>query len=198
MRKVVLLFLLLGLFFGAEAQTDLSFGPKMGLNFTNVSNTDANNKASVHMGVFASAQLTDLVGMQVELLYSRQGFADKYKDGNGKRVKLKGRVNYLNLPVLAKVSLYRNLTFDLGPQFGFALNARAKTKSGSTVVKEKINDFNFFDLSFALGLSYEPDPRFLVSARYNLGITNVFDRKMFGSNNKNRVFQLSLGYKLNF
>lgn len=54
----------------------------------------------------------------------------------------------------------------------------------------------FFDLSFALGVSYEPDSRLVMSARYYLGITNVFDADAFGSNNKNRVFQLSLGYKL--
>jgi len=195
MKKIVLLLLAVGFAWGLKAQSDFSFGPKVGLNFTNISNTDANNKTSIHAGIFASARLTEWVGMQMEFLYSRQGIADKYKE-NGATVKLKGRVNYLNLPVLAKVNLYKNVTFDLGPQFGFALNAKAKTKSGGTVVKEKLHDLNFFDLSFALGVSYEPDSRLVMSARYYLGITHVFDADAFGSNNKNRVFQLSLGYKL--
>lgn len=196
MKKILLLFVALGLISVGKAQSDFSFGPKAGLNLTNISNSDGNNKASIHLGAFAQARFTDLVGMQVELLYSRQGYADKYKV-EGKNIKLKGRVNYLNIPVLAKLNVYKNLSVDLGPQLGFALNAKAKLKSGGTVVKEKIHDLNTFDLSFAMGVAYELDMGLIVSARYNLGITNVFDKDVVGSNNKNRVFQLSVGYKLN-
>lgn len=197
MKKIVILWMMIGLFATAEAQNDFSFGPKMGLNLTNISNSDGNNKASIHLGAFANARLTDLLGMQVELMYSRQGVADKFHM-NGEKVKVKARVNYLNIPVLAQLHVYKGLYAEVGPQFGFALNARQKIKSGSTVVKEKIDDLNVFDLSWALGVSYELDMGFVVSARYNLGITNVFDKDVVGVNNKNRVFQLSVGYKLNF
>lgn len=197
MKRIILLLLTVGLISVTKAQSDFSFGPKMGLNLTNISNSDANNKASIHLGAFAQTQFTDLVGMKVELLYSRQGFADKYRE-DGESIKVKGRVNYLNIPVLAKLNVYKNLSVDLGPQFGFALNARMKSKWGDTVVKKKIRDLNTFELGFAMGVAYELDLGLIVSARYNLGITNVFDKDAVGSNNKNRVFQLSVGYKLNF
>lgn len=112
--------------------------------------------------------------------------------------KVQARVNYLNIPVLARLYVWDKFTVDLGPQLGFALNAKARIKEGDTKVKSKIDDLNTVDLSLAMGVSYEFDMGLLVSARYNLGLTNVFDKDAVGSTNKNRVFQLSVGYKLNF
>lgn len=126
------------------AQSEVDFGPKFGLNVTNISNADANNKASIHLGAFAHTKLTDLVGLQVELLYSRQGASDKWKE-EGQRVKMKMRVNYLNIPVLARLEVLRNFTVDLGPQLGFALNGRWKAKAGGTTVKHRIDNLNVID-----------------------------------------------------
>ena len=50
-----------------------------------------------------------------------------------------------------------------------------------------------FDLSIPLGLSYEFDD-FVIDARYNLGLTNIYD-----SDNvkvKNSVIMLTVGYKI--
>ena len=85
-------------------------------------------------------------------------------------------MNYLNIPVLAKFYVWEGVSVDLGPQLGFALNGKNKTKSGGTEVKTDIDHLNTVDLSFAMGLSYD----------FNMG---------FGGNNQNRVFQLSAGWK---
>ena len=108
MKKIVLLLLAVGFAWGLKAQSDFSFGPKVGLNFTNISNTDANNKTSIHAGIFASARLTEWVGMQVEFLYSRQGIADKYKE-NGATVKLKGRVNLSSFILYSRFCSFANI-----------------------------------------------------------------------------------------
>lgn len=83
-----------------------------------------------------------------------------WKDGDEKA---KVRVNYLNIPILAKLYVLEGLSVDLGPQLGFALNAKNKLKSGGTTVKNKITNFNTCDVSFAVGLSYEYE-EFMVSA----------------------------------
>lgn len=174
----------------AQAQTEITIGPKLGWNITNISNmSDSKNKMSVSVGGFAEFKFNDYVALQPELLYSRQGF--RLKDGD---VKTKVRVNYLNIPILAKLYVLEGLSVDLGPQLGFALNAKNKSKSGGTTVKHKITNFNTCDVSFAVGLSYEYE-EFMVSARYNIGLTNVFDKDDVGGNNKNHVFQLSVGYR---
>lgn len=174
----------------AQAQTEITIGPKLGWNITNISNiSDSKNKMSLSVGGFAEFKFNDYVALQPELLYSRQGY--RMKDGD---VKTKVRVNYLNIPILAKLYVLEGLSVDLGPQLGFALNAKSKTKHDGTTVKHKITNFNTCDVSFAVGVSYEYE-EFMVSARYNIGLTNVIDKDVAGGNNKNHVFQLSVGYR---
>lgn len=196
MKRLFLMVLILGLAGGLKAQSDFTFGPKLGLNLSNISNSEANVKPSIHFGAFAATNLTDLVGLQVELLYSRQGCSDSYDTG-GEDAKVKYRVNYLNIPVLARLHVWDRLSVDLGPQLGFALNAKVKVKQGGEVIKKKMDHLNTVDLSFAVGASYELKMGILLSARYNIGLTNVFDKDTFGSTNKNGVFQFSVGYRLN-
>lgn len=173
---------------------DLVYGVKGGWNVSNISNVDANNKISVHLGAFAEWRINDYLGISPELIYSRQGFADKFHTNDLGKVKQKVRVNYLNLPVLAKLYVLDGISVDMGPQFGFVLNAKDKQKSDDVTSKTKIKDFNTVDVSFALGVSCRWED-FIFSARYNIGLTNVFDYAK--ENNKNNVFQLSVGYCLN-
>jgi hypothetical protein len=52
-------------------------------------------------------------------------------------------------------------------------------------------DAKTVDFSIPVGMSYEIN-NFVFDARYNWGVTKVFD----GSDSKNSVFQITLGYKL--
>ena len=49
------------------------------------------------------------------------------------------------------------------------------------------------DFSIPLGLSYEFSD-FIIDARYNLGLTNIFDTSSV--NVKNGVIMLTVGYKI--
>lgn len=189
MKKLFVLVAALFMFFGTQAQSDITVGPKVGFNVSNISNSDANSKFSFHLGGFAEFKMNDFFAIQPELLYSRQGASDKIEG-----VKYKLRVNYLNIPVLAKLYVLDELSVDLGPEFAFALNAKEKAKAGGTTTKNTIDDVNTFVVNFAIGLSYNWED-IMFSARYNLGLSNVFDKDYAGGNNKNHVFQLSVGYR---
>ena len=191
MKKVMLLAVALLAFCAAKAQPavgDFNWGAKVGFNISNITNCDK-NKLSLHLGAFAEKRYSDLMGASAELIYSRQGFRGKDKDND---IKYKTRVNYLNIPILAKFFVWEGLSVDVGPQFGFALNAKSKSKWDGGSAKDKIEDFNVFDFSIPIGVTYRVEDIF-VSARYNIGLTDVFDA---GVNNKNHVFQLSIGYNL--
>ena len=97
--------------------TEFYFGPKFGFNVASISDGLNKSKFSFHLGAFAEFKFNDLFGLQTELIYSRQG--DKEKSGG---VKTWARVNYLNIPVLAKFYVWEGVSVDLGPQLGFALN----------------------------------------------------------------------------
>lgn len=198
--KKLLLSLIAGIAFlgSVKAQSEFTFGPKVGLNVSNITHSHGDNKASIHAGMFAEARFTDWLGVQAEILYSRQGWRDKVDIDGDKDVKAKYRVNYLNIPILARFYVWDGLSVDLGPQLGIALNAKEKYKHGGSTVKDKIHNLNTLEVSFAMGLSYEFNRGLILSARYNLGLSNVFDKDDFGADNKNHVFQLGLAYRLNW
>lgn len=193
MKKLFILAAILLFVCSAKAQSDITIGPKVGLNVTNISNIDnSKNKISIHLGGFAEWKVNDFFAIQPELLYSRQGF--RTKDGD---IKGKFRVNYLNIPVLAKLYVLDELSVDLGPQLGFALNGKSKLKNDGHTATEKFKHLNTVELSFAIGVSYNWDD-LMFSARYNVGLSNVIDKDYLDmGNNKNHVFQLSVGYRFN-
>lgn len=192
MKKFLLLVACVAFIVGAKAQS-VVIGPKFGWNITNVSNIDdSKNKFSIHVGAFAEVKVNDYLSIQPELVYSRQGLRHEKIEG----WKYKSRVNYLNIPVLAKLYVLENLSVDLGPQLGFALNGKDKYKKSGDTRTEKIRHLNTVEVSFAVGVSYNWND-LMFSARYNIGLSNVMDKDWVGGNNKNHVFQLSVGYRLN-
>ena len=190
MRKLLVLAVAILVAGSVKAQMDITVGPKGGFNVTNISNWDAKNKFSVHVGGFAELRFNDFFAVQPELVYSRQGARDKE---NGVKTRL--RVNYLNIPILAKLYVLDELSVDLGPELGFVLNAKSKIKDGGKTTTYRVNsDANTVAVNFAVGLSYNWN-ELMFSARYNIGLSNVFDKDFGGGNNKNHVFQLSVGYR---
>ena len=188
MKKIACL-LLLFVTFQVSAQ-EFHFIPKIGLNFANMTNSDGSMKPGLNIGVAGEVMMTNNFAIEPGIFYSMQG-----AKGKGESSGLKIKNDYLNIPVLAKFYVWEGVSVDLGPQLGFALNGKSKTKSGGTEVKTDIDHLNTVDLSFAMGLSYDFNMGLVVSARYNLGLTNVIEKDKFGGNNQNRVFQLSAGWK---
>ena len=188
MKKLIMLAACVMMAAGVYAQ-EFEFGVKGGLNFATMTNVDhAKMKPSFHLGGFAEYTINEFVGIQGEALYSRQGFF--MKEGGAKKW---CRYNYLNIPVLAKLYLIEGLSLDLGPQFGILLNAKERWKAGGESGTNDIKDAKNFDVSFPIGLSYKITPRFDVSARYVLGLTeveSVGDEKF-----KNSVIQVGVGYR---
>ena len=58
MKKLFTLVVVVLMVVGAKAQTEIVVGPKVGLNMTNISNSDKKNKLSFHVGGFAEFRLT--------------------------------------------------------------------------------------------------------------------------------------------
>ena len=190
MKRILLLSvacLMLGT--AANAQ-NWTFGAKAGMNVTGLNGDwDLATKFSFNLGAFAEYRFNDFFGVQPELLYSRQGAYEK-KTGT----KITVRLNYINLPILAKLYVLDNLSIDLGPQFGVMLNSKLVAKEDGHTEKTDLDDLmdmKGLDVSFALGLTYSVDYHWSVNARYNLGLTDV-SKDVDG---KNSVFQIGVGYR---
>lgn len=183
MKKVILLAVVLTLSTGAFAQRYWDFGVKAGANISGITKDDAaGTKAGLYVGAFAEYRLNEFFGIQPELVYSRQGASIDSDTVE------KIRLNYLNLPILAKIYVLDALSVDLGPQFGLLLNAKTVMADANDIDIESADDL---DVSFAMGLSYRVTPRIDISARYNLGLTKIDGP----ADSKNSVIQFGAGYR---
>ena len=176
---------------GANAQS-FEWGAKAGVNMARQTEFSepvglgggmkTKGRTGLYAGVFAERVFGMRFGLQGELLYTQLGMSGK----TGSHT-YGTKTDYLVLPVLAKVYVWRGLSVDLGPQFGYMLSANG-------VGGSKNDDFsgsNKFDMSVAAGLSYKIAGRYDVSARYNIGLTKLSDH----SDAKNASLSLGVGYR---
>ena len=180
-------------FVNAQNKEDMSFGVKGGLNISSITNTDkdgVNSKSLIgfHVGFFSEFMISDKFAIQPELLYSAQGV--KLEDG-GDRGDLK--LDYINIPVMAKYYVANTFSLEFGPQIGFLVSAKAKSGGVTEDIKNRVKST---DVSLGFGGTYYFAEKFMFGARYNLGLTRIQkDLSPGESESKNSVFQISLGYK---
>jgi hypothetical protein len=180
-------------FVNAQDKEDMSFGVKGGLNVSSITNTEesgVNSKSLIgfHVGFFSEFMLSDKFAIQPELLYSAQGVKLEAAGGDGD-IKL----DYINIPLMAKYYVANSFSLEFGPQIGFLVSAKAESGGVSEDIKD---DVKSTDVSLGFGAGYYFADKFMLGARYNLGLTRVQEDLSPGeSESKNTVFQISLGYK---
>ncbi len=205
MKKQVILIAVAIFSFGAMQAQDIRFGAKAGVNFASIGgeDTDAEGKTGFHIGGLVEIMLTDQFAIQPELLYSAQGAKTEEVQG-GITFKDKLKLDYINIPIMAKYYVTEGLALEAGPQIGFLVSANTEFEvegddddnfefeSGEEDISEFINGL---DLAVGLGASYRLDMGVFFGVRYNLGLSNINDFE--GSDDfkqQNNVFQLSVGY----
>lgn len=192
MKKVILSAIALMAFAFSNAQ-ETRFGIKGGLNISNVVGGDVDNTKSLvgfHVGGFAEIHVVEKFFIQPELLYSAQG--TKYDGAFGSDADFK--LNYLNIPVLAKYYIIdKKFNVEAGPQLGILLSAKAEG--------EDIKDFTrSVDFGFNIGAGYSFTDNFSVGLRYTIGLSPLTDEDVDNADDyydsaKNSNLALSLAYK---
>lgn len=193
---------------GASAQQRFSAGPRLGLNMSNYwGNADNMSfKPGLTAGAFLMYSSLNHFGISADVLYAQRGakFADN-------RYRFTQHVNYLEIPVVARYFLtlagnFRPNIF-VGPSLGIKLNAKRTngeiiTGPATPVNADNTADFNSLDLGATGGLQLNwgvgNRQRFLIDARYTLGLSNVQSNlpNLWGPNNslRNSAITLTLGY----
>ena len=190
MKRKILSMLMMMLFLGASLvsaqENRVYWGPKVGVNISAITKSGFSSwKGGANVGVLAMYRYNDYLGLQTELLFSMMGA--NFDGGNM-------HVNYLTLPVIAKVYLIDNLSLELGPQLGVKVYDKINVYEGVHIKNSKA--FNGFELMFAVGLGYEFKFGMIADVRYGIGLTNsIKNSYIIGDNSKNEMFQISLGWK---
>lgn len=172
-----------------------SWGPKVGLNISDMSNTKVSVKAGFTAGLFTEYRFR-WFAISGEVLYSRQGISNKYTE-DGTKYKEQLKSHYLNVPVMANFYVTKRLALKAGLQAGFNLGASMVTKHGNTKEKDGVDGiFTTADLSVPVGISYDLGP-LVLDARYNVGVTNVSkgNSVLLPGTSRNNVFTISAGIR---
>lgn len=187
MKRVIVLLLCVTSFAAANAQ--VGFGGKAGVNLATFSGDveDVKMKIGYYVGGLVQIPVSESFIIQPELVFSAQGAKDDTDDD------VKANFNYLNIPIMAKYQSTSGFFAETGPQIGFLMSAKMKAGDTDVDVKEyyKSTDFNW-----AFGLGYQMASGFGVNARYNLGLSNIYDQDVDGEKVRNSVFQIGVSYVL--
>jgi len=184
---------------------DVKFGAKAGVNMATISGDDTGDTDSrvlFHVGGVAEIMISEQFSIQPELLYSSQGAKDSFEDEFGKEESTL-TLDYINVPIMAKYYVADGLSIEAGPQIGFLINSESEyefvsnefpefNQSGKDDLKEFTSGIDF-GVNFGIGYKLESGLNF--GARYNLGLSNIYDGE--GSEdieNNNNVIQVSVGF----
>ena len=214
MRKIALLIIMTAC--GLSQVHAQDFGVKAGYNYSTFSGETSSistieGLSGFYIGGLVDLPISDVLSIQPELIFSRQGVALRQEiKGFGFNVSINNadiRLDYLNIPVMAKVNL-GPFFLQGGVQFGFLVG---KPELGRYITNVRVgtlldkDSYNSFDFGVGAGLGFNFNRRFFAEARYTHSLTNVFDpnddyfkASGIGSNNnnfKNAVLSIGLGMK---
>lgn len=189
MKKLNVLLMALLVSLVVTAQDEPKFGLKGGLNLAKLNynnGTDADWRTGFHAGGLAHIHLTPSFSLQPEVYYSSQG--TKLPFGNDK---LNLNLSYINVPLLLQYNFANGFRLQGGPQVGFLVGVSDKVND-TELNLYSTNNFKTVDVSLPLGVSYLGFSGFGIDARYNIGLTNVFETG--SAKAKNSVFQVGAFY----
>lgn len=189
-------------------QAQINVGLKAGINYVNneLVNpppdyvTPNSYRFGYHFGLFTNIKLADRFSLNPELAFSNKG--SRYDLDPTIRI-ANIHLNYLNLPILIEYELLDKLSVEIGPELGYLLSAKAKTKTDTQDIKN-IWD-NDIDIGLSAGLKYQLLDKWIIGIRYSHGFSSVMKNITFYDENgnplddnkmQNRAFQLSVGYRI--
>ncbi len=226
-KFILLVAVAMGMGIAAEAQS-VSFGPRVGVNLAtlNASGGDDNLReefndavgytSGAQLGAVVNFGISDMFSFQPELLYSQRGFEASGEISEEEpigEVNIKSQMNYLELPILGKVSFGGESLkgfVTAGPSVGYWMSGKTKY---SFMGEEEAEDYEFSDdfeggvkenrldlgASIGIGLAYRLGPGALnLDVRYGLGISDISkyenDRPNDESKGTHRTLGISLAY----
>ena len=178
--------------FGLANAQQTRFGIKGGLNLTSFAGGnyyDAKSLVGFQVGGFAEIKVIERLSIQPEVLFSTQGA----KFDGGSFGDFDDKLNYINIPVLAKFYITKQFTVEGGPQLGFLVSAKSDGHDSK-------DNFKSVDTGFNFGAGYNFTDNVSVNLRYTVGLSNIADYDTddideYFDSPKNSVLALTLGYK---
>lgn len=203
MKKFLILILLAGLGTMVYAQ-GISFGLKGGLNMPNASGSDAGSPEAnmgFAAGAYGTISLLPSIALQPEIYYCQKGFKESGTMdilGTIYNYEAKARINYLEIPVLAKISFGAIVKpyIVAGPYFATRLGTDVEiTVDGQSVSTDMDDEVKSSDMGITFGFGVQTPVKLSIEGRYSMGLSS-FDDTGYDMDIKNTNIQLLIGYSL--
>lgn len=184
MKKTIILLAIFMISFCSYSQD--SYGIRTGLNISTLNfdsdtsplDTDSDNRFGAFVGGFVNWKFSNKLSLLTEIQYSAAGSKDREL-----------RVNYLQLPVLLRLELARNLTLGAGPMVSL------RTRSFQDSFRDS---FENITASGVVGLELMITRKLFFDARFHYGLTNALEGDLsdeIGEAN-NTTIQFGFGVKI--
>lgn len=181
----------------------LSFGLKLGTNYSNVYDSDnedfvADSKFGFAAGAFVAIPFGKFIGIQPEVLYSQKGFKST---GTyfGSTYEMTRTTDFIDVPLLFAVKPIEQVTVLFGPQFSYLLKQKDEF-TGGTISSTQQQEFDNDDITKnIMGLTGGVDinvDKLVFGLRTGWDIkTNEGDGNSSTPRYKNMWYQATVGYK---
>jgi hypothetical protein len=191
-----------------------SLGLKAGINLASWSNVEIEDlailvqKLGFQGGLVAKAGFNPYLALQMELLFAQKGMKVKVTE-SGITAKVWTNVNYLEIPLMLKVSIPLNPFFvyaNAGPSIGIGLSAKLATDPDmglNQTIKFEENGLQRFDFGVLFGGGFGAkigNGSMFLDLRYTLGISDInkvsdaTKERSDYKKNSNRTLGITVGY----
>lgn len=192
MKSAKILVIISFLTTGMVRAQDVAFGPKAGLNLSEIKIDDPqasyDARTGYHVGVFIRSKFSKVAVQPEILLYTQKGeFSGVGYDG-------KEDFTYITVPIMIKFYPVLGLNLQLGPQFGILLDGERQTNGFLGTTKQDIRDqYDGNDFAVSAGAGWDFKFGLSLDARYNIGVKDI-NNAGNGEEAKTRVFLVSVGW----
>ena len=189
MKKIILFTALAMFAFTTVSAQGINVGAKAGLNLASVNGDDTDDvdgRTAFHVGGVVNIEISELFAVQPEIVYSAQGFTQNVDLGDLGSFESTARLDYINIPVLADITLIEGLSLQGGPQFGINVTSEVEV-NGET---GELDGIESLDIAAAIGAQYELPMGLFFQLRYVTGLTEIAE----GGNVKNSNLSVSAGW----
>ena len=179
MKKLLVLLLLLGLGSMALAQ-GLSLGLKGGLNLSSANGDWAagvESRSGIAAGGYLTLGLLPSFAVQAEMLYSQKGFKLS-NDADSVPWVGEYRINYLEVPVLAKFSfgILVKPYVVLGPYFATRVGTSWEETAGGVTTSGSMDDYvKSSDLGYVLGAGISTPVKLSLDVHYSNSFSTIYE-----------------------
>lgn len=133
MKTVKAMLVLIAFAFSISATSQITYGPRLGLNLANQSGDVENNKMLIgfNIGAAANYAFSDLMSVELEVLYDKKGAKYEWEGIGGESNSAPLSLGYINIPILAVATFGSGTKFfaEAGPTIGILTSVKYDGKS---------------------------------------------------------------------